>query len=233
MSERAAKLVGVAAALGLGGCTDTDPCDGLRTFDEPAKPSSSSSPIVLSGEWIGSGVLELQFSEPLSTTTAPDPARFALINWSAEVGESYNYYYSSNASCRSSTRYTSFGGGGYSYYYQSGASILDVWIAPEDPSVLRLRTVSGAPSCRSNTDIVADGLMLVYVDGADAAGPQLLEESGDPVKDLGPAWAIQGFEDCIAGSSNYYYSYCGFRLSSYATGHLPSINTLAPIPCPS
>lgn len=236
MSDKVSnKLVGVLAVLGAGGCAEEDPCEELRTFDAPPEPTATATapPIVLSGEWVSANVLELQFSKPLAVGSAPEPSRFALINWNASAAVYDPYYGSGTAVCNLRSSYRGFGLTG-GYYYQSGASVIDAWIAPEDPTLLRVRTASANPTCRTNTDIVADGLMLVYVDG-DGAGERLLEDNGDAVRDLGPSWAIQPWEDCViqAYEDNYGYFYCGFALSNYATGHLPSISTLAPIPCPS
>ncbi|KIG12532.1 hypothetical protein DB30_01294 [Enhygromyxa salina] len=220
-------FLGVAAALGLGGCENGDACEGLRTFDAPPAPTTSDTapPIVLEGEWIGAGVLELQFSKPLAAGNAPDPDRFAVIGWSAQV-QSYSGYQGPDT-CYVRTRYAGIGQG----YYQVN-SVADVWIAPEDPSLLRVRMSSTAASCRAATDIVADGVLLVYTDGpTDPVTERLLDAEGDPVPDLGPQWAVQQWEICTA-NNNYGYNYCRYSLSTSVTGHLPALSVLAPIPCP-
>ncbi|WP_146155150.1 hypothetical protein [Enhygromyxa salina] len=218
-------LVGVAAAIGLGGCENSDPCEGLRTFEALPEPTASATapPIVLDGEWIGAGVLELQFSKPLAVSSAPDPNRFAIVGWAAIV-QPYNNYNGPD-SCDARTRYSVLGQG----YYQVGR-VSDAWVAPEDASVLRLRMSNSAADCRVSTDIVAEGVLLVYADGGDA-GAQLLDGDGDPVPDIGPQWAIQRWEDCIGGGNSY--NYCGYSLGRSPTGHLPALTSLAPIPCPT
>lgn len=223
-----ASLSGVISTLGLVAC-ESDPCDGLRTFDAPPEPNptTTSPPMVIDGEWIGAGVLELSFSEPLASGTPPDPSRFAVLGWSATVGANGSYYYGggSSDSCYVQTRY---GGLGQGYY--SRASVADVWIAPEDPSLLRLRMSSAGATCRSVNDIVAQGVMLVYTNEPTIAGAQLLDADGDPVPDLGPSWAVSAWDGC---SNSYGYYYCGYALNNTATGHLPALSSLAEIPCPS
>jgi hypothetical protein len=222
-----AGLVGVVAALGLGCSEGDDPCEGLRTFDPPPAPESSDTapPTVLAGEWIGAGVLELQFSKPLAVGSAPDPNRFALLNWAAQV-QSYDNF-QGPATCYVRTRYSGLGVG----YYQT-SSIADVWVAPEDPTLLRLRMSSASASCRAINDTVAEGILLVYVDAIiDPATTRLTDAQGSPVPDIGPQWAIPQWEGCFGTSYNG-YNYCGYVLGQTATGHLPALNVLAPIPCP-
>jgi hypothetical protein len=216
-------LIGIVA--GLTGCENADACEGLRTFDPPPEPdpSSSAPPTVIAGEWIGAGVLELSFSKPLMPSAAPDPARFAVLGWAAQV-QPYNAYAGPDV-CYVRTRYSVIGGQ-YSYYYSSATTVTDVWVAPEDPTLLRLRMSSTAAACRSVPDTLGDGVMLVYSNGE--GGNLLLDADGDPVPDLGPAWAIQAFDGC----SSTYYSYCSYALNQTYTGHLPSVNSLADIPCP-
>ncbi|PRQ06349.1 hypothetical protein [Enhygromyxa salina] len=218
-----AGFVGLFAALGLGGCEARDSCEGLRTFDSPPEPTASDTapPTVLDGDWIGAGVLELQFSKPLSVGAAPDPTRFALLGWGAQV-QSYG------SSCYVQTRYSALAVG----YYRS--SVADVWVAPEDPSLLRLRMSNTAAACRTVADIVAEGVLLVYADAQfEGAGPKLLDAEGDAVPDLGPQWAIPRWESCIDDDGYYGGYYCGYALNQTAVGHLPALNVLAPIPCPS
>jgi hypothetical protein len=219
--------VGVVAALGLGCSEGDDPCEGLRTFDPPPAPESSDTapPTVLAGEWISADVLELQFSRPLAVGSAPDPSRFALLSWAARAQP---YDYQGPATCYVQTRYTGLGVG----YYQSN-SVADVWVAPEDPSLLRLRMASPSASCRAISDTVAEGILLVYVDAiTDPATARLTDAQGDLVPDIGPQWAIPQWEDCFETSYNG-YNYCGYALGQTATGHLPALNVLAPIPCPA
>jgi hypothetical protein len=214
-------LIGFVAILGLGGCENSDVCEGLRSFDPPPEPdpSPSAPPLVIGGEWIGAGVLELSFSKPLTQGSAPDPSRFAVLGWAAQV-QPYDAY-SGPEVCYVRTRYVTIGGQGY---YYSSASVVDVWVAPEDPTLLRLRMSSVAATCSTIPDTVAEGVMLVYTNGE--GGNLLLDEEGDPVPDLGPTWAIQQLDGC---SGAYYY--CG-ALNQTMGDHLPSVNSLAMIPCP-
>jgi hypothetical protein len=217
-------LIGLMA--GLAGCENADACEGLRTFDPPPEPEpgASAPPTVIAGEWIGAGVLELTFSKPLTLGAPPDPARFSVLGWAAQV-QPYDAYAGPDV-CYVRTRYSVIGQS-YSYYYGGGAAaVTDVWVAPEDPAVLRLRMSSTAATCRTVPDTLGEGVMLVYTNGE--GGNLLLDADGDPVPDLGPAWAIQQLEGC--SSSPYYY--CGYSLNQTQTGHLPSVNSLAEIPCP-
>jgi hypothetical protein len=167
-------------------------------------------------------VLELSFSKPLIQNAAPDPARFAVLGWAAQV-QSYDGY-AGPAVCYVRTRYSVIGQG--SYYYSS-STVTDVWVAPEDPKLLRLRMSTTAATCRTIPDTLADGVMLIYTNGE--GGNLLLDADGDPVPDLGPAWAIQAFDGC-SGVSNY-YNYCNYAFNMTTTGHLPSVTSLAMIPC--
>lgn len=215
-------LIGLVA--GLAGCENDDACEGLRTFDPPPEPdpSPSAPPTVIGGEWIGAGVLELSFSKPLTHSAAPDPARFAVLGWAAQV-QPYGAYAGPDV-CYVRTRYSAIGQS-YSYYY-GAATITDVWVAPEDPTVLRLRMSSTSATCRTVPDTLGDGVMLVYTTGE--GGNLLLDADGEPVPDLGPAWAIQAFDGC----SNSPYGNCSYYLNQTSTGHLPSVTSLAEIPCP-
>ena len=226
--------LGASLALGVVGCTNNNACDGEQFEAPPAPdPSVGAPPTVLEGEWIANGVLELSFSEPLSPTRAPDPRRFALLSWSARVSE-YSYYYeygvnsNDNNTCFQRTNYNWFGRAGYFYGYQP--AIADVWIAPEDPSLLRL-TNSGA-QCPNNFGNLEGGLMLAYAGRESAEFQRLEDAAGDPVPSLGPSWALtsasNNWQDCILQSSGY----CGYRLSTTYQGHLPLVDSLAPIPCP-
>lgn len=218
-TARAASLIGF---VGLLGCENKDACEGLRTFDPPPEPepSSSAPPIVIGGEWIGAGVLELSFSKPLQDGAAPDPARFAVLGWAAQV-QSYDAYAGPEV-CYVRTQYSALGQG-----YYGAAAITDVWVAPEDPTVLRMRLSTTSAACRTVPDTLGEGVMLVYTNG-DQAGNLLLDADGEPVPDLGPAWAITALEGC----SSSYYNYCSYALNQTSTGHLPSVTSLADIPCP-
>jgi hypothetical protein len=209
---------GLIASAGLAGCENADVCEGLRSFDPPPEPdpSPSAPPTVVGGEWIGAGVLELSFSKPLIEGSAPDPARFAVISWAAQV-QPYDSYAGPEI-CYVRTTYSAIGQG---YYYQS-TTVADVWVAPEDPTLLRLRMSSTAAACPAVPDTLGDGVMLVYTNGD--GGNLLLDQDGEPVPDLGPAWAIQQLEGCTGA-----YYYCSLNQTS--TGHLPGLTSLAMIPC--
>jgi len=230
-STRPATAIGVLTTLGAAACTNDDVCEGRRSFEPPPapEPSPTAPPEVLAGEWIGSGVLELSFSKPLMSSAAPDPSRFALMSWSA-LASSY-YGYSGSDACRQQTQYSQFGGPSYYYYYQQNAGVADVWIAPEDASILRLRISSAGTTCPTPNGLIEAGLMLVYTNGDDPSveRPRLLDENGDPVPALGPSWAVSAWDNCAL--QPYSYS-CGFALNAVYQGHLPLTDTLAPIPCP-
>jgi hypothetical protein len=210
----------LVATVGLAGCENADACEGLRTFDPPPEPdpSPSAPPTVIGGEWIGAGVLELSFSKPLAPSAVPDPARFAVLGWAAQV-DTYEAYAGPDT-CYVRTRYSTIGSGGY---YYGSASVVDVWVAPEDPTLLRMRMSNVAATCRPVTGTLGEGVMLVYTNGE--GGNLLLDADGEPVPDLGPAWAIQQLDGC----GSYYY--CG-SLNQTSTGHLPAVTSLAMIPCP-
>jgi hypothetical protein len=203
-------LLGVLSVLGVAPACQAEECSG--SFDTPPVPDPSSSvPVVLDGEWIGAGVLELRFSAALSSIESPDPARFAILGWSAEFSEYQD--------CDPVTAYVSLMVG---YYY--GASVAEVWIAPEDDSILRMRLSTVAARCSIPTGSVGSGVMLVYTDGAQA-GPALLDSDGAPLASIGPAWALDRMSSCGSG-------YCFTFFNYGANGHLPALDSLAPIPCP-
>lgn len=213
------RWLGVVSALGLAtACTD-DPCEG-RDFEPPPEPEPSpSTPSLISGEWIGGGVLELSFSQPLSSNGDLDPNRFAIVGWDAIA-------YSSGDTCYLSTRYRELTTGGY--YYYGGSGVAAAWIGPEDNTRLRLRLSNSGASCRIVANSRGSGIMLAYTNVThDAVGSKLLDEDGDPIADIGPAWAIQQLDGCL--DSNYYY--CGV-ISQFANGHLPALTSLLAIPCP-
>lgn len=223
-----AGVVGVVSALGLGlgvgGCTEEDACEGLRELEVPPEPEASATapPLVLGGEWIGAGILELQFSKPLAVGSAPDPARFAVLGWAVQAYTDYN------DACSITTRYAGLGVGYYGF-----SPVTDAWVAPEDSSLLRLRMSNLGADCRTINDALGEGVTLVYADGGNAGEP-LRDADGEVVPDIGPAWALGPWEGCIGGGGNYYYySPCGYSLSSTATGQLPGFSRLAQIPCPT
>ena len=121
---------------------------------------------------------------------------------------------------------------GVGYYYYGQPDITAVWIAPEDPTLLRLRTNIGARCRAAISGTVASGVMLVYTNGERPTEPndpppgsQLLDEHGEPLADIGPAWAIDELDACFVSPNCYY-------VSDLATGHLPELVSLAQIPCP-
>jgi hypothetical protein len=212
------RWLGAVTALGLGtaACND-DPCEDL-SFEPPPEPTPSpSTPSMIAGEWIGGGVLELRFSQPLSSVGDLDPDRFAIIGWDATT-------YSGDA-CFLSTLYRELGVS-YYYYYSAGSSVAAAWIGPEDDTLLRLRLSNAGVTCRINTNSVGSGIMLAYTDATHAdLGTKLLDADGDPIGDIGVAWAIQRMEGCLGND------YCG-SVNNAVNGHLPAISSLIPIPCP-
>jgi hypothetical protein len=215
MRSRFPTQLGLISALGVGsGCND--PCDDVG-FDPPPEPDPSEGdpPEVIAGEWIGPGVLELRFSRPLGASGQLDTNRFAILSWSAGTGS----YYSEE--CDPTTNYRALTVG---YYSQSGLS--DVWIGPEDDRLLRLRVTNSGAQCQSFGTVLGSGVMLAYTNVADeSAGPGLLDENGNPVPDIGPAWAIMRLDSCF---DDYYCGYVG----NFTYGHLPQLDTLVQIPCP-
>jgi hypothetical protein len=211
------RWLGVVSTLGLGtACTDH--CEGLAFEPPPAPdPDVSETPQVLEGEWIGPNVLELRFSKGLSSNGDLDPRRFGIFAWDAD-------HLSASGQCYLGTSYRALIAG--YYYYVPPFGITDVWIGPEDDTLLRVRLSSSTAQCRSSSFTVATGLLLAFTDEDDLSlGAGLLDEDGVPVPDLGPAWAIQELDGCIGSS------YCGY-VSESAYGHLPELDSLAPIPCP-
>ncbi|MFO7564385.1 MAG: hypothetical protein R6X02_17190 [Enhygromyxa sp.] len=207
------RWIGALTALGLGTACSEDPCED-QVFEPPPEPEPSpSTPTLIAGEWIGAGVLELSFSRPLSSTGDLDPARFAIVGWDAISGYG----------CILSTNYRELGTS--YYYYSPGSSIAAAWIGPEDDTRLRLR-LSRTSSCLPSTNSVGSGVMLAYTDASSSsAGAKLLDQDGDPIGDIGPAWAIQRLDQCLE-----YNYFC--RVNDFANGHLPALSSLVPIPCP-
>jgi hypothetical protein len=214
-------LLGVVSALGLAalGCRE-DACAG-QEFEPPPEPTSNAAgpPTVLAGEWIGGGVLELQFSKPLASDGDLDPQRFALVVYDALTSD-----YGDADICYLRTSYRSLG---FSYYYGGFTPMIAAaWIGPEDPTILRLRLGNLAAQCPNTFGSIANGLFLAYTD-APSTGPGslLLDGDGNPVPDIGPGWAISDLDACFDST------YCS--VNGYASGHLPAWNRLAAIPCPA
>jgi hypothetical protein len=207
------RLLGLISALGVGtGCNN--PCE--QSFDPPPEPDPSASepPQVIAGEWIGPGVLELEFSKPLAASGQLDPNRFAIVGWYVDGDSFYGQ-------CEPATRYRELMVG----YY--GTAISDAWIGPEDDTLLRLRLSNSGAQCQIfGSNPVASGVMLAYTNVTnEPAGAQLLDENGNPVPDIGPAWAIMQLDSCFGDT------YCGY-VSSYQGGQLSQLDTLVQIPCP-
>ncbi|HVI01099.1 MAG TPA: hypothetical protein VM869_20415 [Enhygromyxa sp.] len=215
-SGSSTRWLGVVSTFGLGSACYT-PCS--LPFDPLPVPDAdaSAAPQVLAGEWIGPGVLELSFSKPLRADGDIDPNRFTLITWDAE-------WFGGSDECYPGTNYSELRPGAYYYYPPAGISA--VWIGPEDDMRLRLRLSSSAMQCRSSSDAVASGLILVYTNADDPGlGVGLRDENGVALPDLGPAWAITALDECIGNN------YCWYFYES-TSGHLPEFDSLAPIPCP-
>jgi hypothetical protein len=209
-------LVGVISALGVGSACG-DPCADTA-FVPPPEPQlgTSITPEVIGGEWIDPGLLELSFSEPLGATGPLDPRRFAVLSWDVS-NEADNS--TIEGTCYMNTRYRPLQDG----YYQTNG-VADVWIAPEDPTLLRLRLRRTTAQCLLTTTSVGSGLMLAYTNSEqEGAGGRLLDELGNPVFDLGPAWASSRLEDCFG---------CEYITYTAWGSHLPQFASLAQIPCP-
>jgi hypothetical protein len=214
-SESATQWVGTLAALGLGSAC-SNPCAEPPFVPPPTPdPSASVSPQVMRGEWIAPGLLELQFSAPLGASGPLDPNRFAILSWDAAAQPDYA---EPGGTCYRATRYRPLR---TSYYYR--VAVADVWIAPEDDTLLRVRLNSSTAQCLLTTVSVGSGIMLAYTNTPDpAAGGLLLDENGNAVFDLGPEWAIENLDQCLGCDNNYYF----------ADEHLPLFDSLAQIPCP-
>lgn len=222
MTERPgapARWFGPISALGLATACADNSCEGrvLAPPPEP-EPSASEPPTLIAGEWIGAGVLELSFSRPLSSVGDLDPARFAIVEFLATVD---NPDFSDE--CYLFTDYRDLNG----YYFYSGPSVAAAWIGPEDDTRLRLRLANTSAQCRTAIASVGSGILIAYTDSADdAAGTPLLDGDGDPVPDIGPAWAIDRLDNCWG---NYYCA----SVNYFTGGHLPLLDSLVPIPCPT
>jgi hypothetical protein len=105
-----------------------------------------------------------------------------------------------------------------------------VWIAPEDPTILRLRLDNSSATCPNpafNSSAASEsGVMLVYTGQASADGPELLDEDGVAVPAFGSDWLLDRLAACVDGSYGY------FCPLGDPGGHLPGLSSLVPIPCP-
>jgi hypothetical protein len=178
-------------------------------------------PTVIAGEWIGPGILELQFSEGLRSLGPPDPARFAILTWMAT-------FYANNTrswepECYANdTRYGPLYGAGY----YSRPRVDEVWIAPEDDAILRLRLSTPLLRCSpGGWEPLAEGVMLVYSKG-EAGGTPLLDQSGAPIPSQGPDWAVLRLDECLSAGRSSCVS------SELVWGYLPLLGSFAAIPCP-
>jgi hypothetical protein len=225
-SDRLA-LAGLAT-IPLLGCPEERDCSPqLEGVELPGElPDNGSNPTLLETRWLSDSVLELQFSEPLEALSplAPiDPARFRVINWSVS-NDPGNYYY--NAAC---VLYTS---------YSPVRQIAELWQAPEDAAVLRLR-MSNPVACATPDD-PNTGLALFYTNDSLVTGNASIRDvDGNQLPDIGPSWALNSMVDCAVNysqppSSGYYYYYGPYcaGLSDTVTGTFPVLTSMLQIPCP-
>jgi hypothetical protein len=217
------RLLGVVSALGVtAGCSD--PCESLvlETPPEPS-PSAEDPPTVIAGEWLTAGVLELHFSKAIASFGDLDPARFEVVAWAIGGNEV-------SGSCNAATRYRWLFGGGY-YYYGAAPRPSQVWIAPENPTILRVRLANSGATCPNpafnSSAAIESGVMLVYTGPATADGPELLDEDGVAVPAFGSDWLLDRLAACVDGTYGYYFCPLGDL-----GGHLPGLASLVPIPCP-
>jgi hypothetical protein len=230
------RLALVGALVPLAGCPDPEPpdCSGeIAAAELPDPPTPSADfPTLVETRWLSADTLELQFSEPLATPSEPlAPHRFRVMGWNLTTNI-YTYYGGSNDDC---TLYTQ-----YFPMRQGGNFPADLWQAPEDASVLRLRM--NAPVTCTTQSGRRSGLALFYTNDpfANQVAPAFEDLDGNMVADIGPSWAITALGDCSesyanGGSQGYYYYYgpnCS-QLVRNATGSFPLLDELAEIPCPS
>ncbi len=219
-------VLGLAGLALVSGCNEPETCDDEIAATErptwPEPPDPVGPPAVTSARWLDDEVLELQFSEALEALSggqaAINPLRFRVLATSLRADAYYD--------CSLSTSYY-VPRQGYSAIYP-----IQLWQAPEDAAILRLR-MNQSITCGAGP---GDGLMLVYTNNpvADVSASVVRDVDGDPLPDLGPMWAISGLDDCFMNYSSSYYYYSGFcgALSRFASGVFPSLDSLADIPCP-
>ncbi|MFV8752165.1 hypothetical protein ACNOYE_16580 [Nannocystaceae bacterium ST9] len=226
------------AALPLLGCEPDEPdCrDELDAVELPGElPDNGGNPTLLEARWLATDVLELQFSEPLEALSPVDPistTRFKVMGWNVSTTVYGGY---GNDDCTIYTRY-------YPIRQTTGATVSDLWQAPEDAAVLRLR-MSAPVSCATPDDPLT-GLALFYVNdpldlgGGVTSSASVRDTAGNQLPDIGPAWAITTMRDCAVyylSSPGYYYYYynqgCN-GLRSTVTGSFPVLSSMLSIPCP-
>lgn len=230
------RLALVGALVPLTGCPDPEgpDCSGELAaveLPDPLEPSDDF-PSLVEARWLTSDTLELQFSEPLATPGAKlAPHRFRVMGWNLTT-TLYSYYGGSNDDCTIYTRYFPM--------RQGGNFPSDLWQAPEDAAVLRLRM--NAPVACTTQNGTRTGLALFYTNdpfaGEDA--PALEDLEGNMLADIGPSWAITAMTDCApsyaqGGSQGYYYYYgpsC-YGLNRNVAGTFPLLPEMLEIPCPS
>lgn len=216
------------ATLPLLGCNEDPDCSAeLEAVELPGElPDNGGNPTLMEGRWLSDTVLELQFSAPLeglSPIDPVDPARFRVMTWSVTTTSS-SYYYG-NDDCTLYTRYAPI------------RQIAELWQAPEDAAVLRLR-MSNPVTCATPDDPLS-GLALFYTnDPLSTGNASIRDQEGNQLPDIGPGWALTAMVDCAANysqppSSGYYYygPYCS-GLSNTFNGAFPTLTSLLRIPCP-
>ncbi len=243
------KRFALTAAAGLApltGCPtdDTPDCSAeLDAVELPdALPDNGGNPTLLDARWLSTTVLELQFSEPLEALTPLDPvptARFRVMGWnlSTDTYNPYGYNYGNgNNDCTIYTRY-------YPVRQTNTAVVVELWQAPEDAAVVRLRM--GSPISCTTPDDPHSGLSLFYTNDTLDFGANggldmtsLRDVEGNPLPDIGPAWALTAMVGCASsyatpptGTGYYYYQYCN-GLRSTVTGSFPVMTSMVQIPCP-
>lgn len=218
------------AALPLLGCNEEPDCsDELASIELPGElPDNGSNPTLLEARWLSSDVLELQFSEPLEALDPLDPiapARFRVMGWNINT---QSYYYSDDCSI-------------YTAYYpirQGNNYPAELWQAPEDAAVLRLRM--NAPVTCATPDDPLTGLLLFYTnDPLTTGNASVRDVEGNQLPDIGPSWALSSMVSCAAnyaqgGMQGYYYYYGPYcsGLTNTFSGSFPVLPSILAIPCP-
>lgn len=233
------RLALVGALVPLTACASPEEPDCQEAIDAVElpgpPPDNGESPTLIEARWLADDTLELQFSEPLATPTEPlAPYRFRVMGWNITTDTYYGYYSygGENDDCTIYTRY---------YPMRQGGNFpTDLWQAPEDPAILRLR-MNGPVACGLPNASRRTGLALFHTndpfEGLDA--PAFEDLDGNLLPDIGPSWAITAMAGCAGsyaqGGSQGYYSYYGpncYGLTRTVTGSFPMLSSLLEIPCP-